>query len=214
MWLGISTNENCFIGKTPHIYPFRINKFSDLSSSEPHFENASAKHAFYESALKNHSIPSTLDSAFDNSRADDYSTITISRRQYIYTISIHIFINPYFFNRSLPKLSSQDEDGGGAHAQLNNIAHFEPIPHDHDFCERVVINVSIFFFFIFGSCMYVSLFRGWKFLTSLDCVVSRKKVRFVNLTNIFRFVWNFVFFFFLLKYPWIWVILILGNLVC
>ncbi|KAK3918809.1 Potassium voltage-gated channel protein Shaker [Frankliniella fusca] len=41
---------------------------------------------------------------------------------------------------SLPKLSSQDEDGPTAHGQLTGVTHFEPIPHDHDYCERVVIN--------------------------------------------------------------------------
>ncbi|XP_051161907.1 potassium voltage-gated channel protein Shaker isoform X1 [Leptopilina boulardi] len=45
-------------------------------------------------------------------------------------------------NQSLPKLSSQDEDGPNAHTQYTGVTHFEPIPHDHDFCERVVINVS------------------------------------------------------------------------
>ncbi|XP_026688356.1 potassium voltage-gated channel protein Shaker-like, partial [Diaphorina citri] len=45
--------------------------------------------------------------------------------------------------RSLPKLSSQDEDGPPSHSQhYPGVDHFEPIPHDHDFCERVVINVS------------------------------------------------------------------------
>ncbi|XP_050080891.1 potassium voltage-gated channel protein Shaker isoform X5 [Anopheles maculipalpis] len=43
---------------------------------------------------------------------------------------------------SLPKLSSQDEEGGAAHGFGGGHTHFEPIPHDHDFCERVVINVS------------------------------------------------------------------------
>ncbi|XP_012060674.1 PREDICTED: potassium voltage-gated channel protein Shaker [Atta cephalotes] len=43
---------------------------------------------------------------------------------------------------SLPKLSSQDEDGTNPHTQYTGVTHFEPIPHDHDFCERVVINVS------------------------------------------------------------------------
>lgn len=46
--------------------------------------------------------------------------------------------------RSLPKLSSQDEEGGAGHNYGGGHAHFEPIPHDHDFCERVVINVSIY----------------------------------------------------------------------
>lgn len=44
--------------------------------------------------------------------------------------------------RSLPKLSSQDEEGGAGHGFGGTHAHFEPIPHDHDFCERVVVNVS------------------------------------------------------------------------
>lgn len=46
------------------------------------------------------------------------------------------------YSRSLPKLSSQDEEGGAGHGFGGGINHFEPIPHDHDFCERVVINVS------------------------------------------------------------------------
>ncbi|XP_055619425.1 potassium voltage-gated channel protein Shaker isoform X3 [Toxorhynchites rutilus septentrionalis] len=45
-------------------------------------------------------------------------------------------------SKSLPKLSSQDEEGGAAHGFGGGHTHFEPIPHDHDFCERVVINVS------------------------------------------------------------------------
>ncbi|XP_039227015.1 putative uncharacterized protein DDB_G0288537 isoform X5 [Drosophila yakuba] len=48
--------------------------------------------------------------------------------------------NPY--EKSLPKLSSQDEEGGAGHGFGGGPQHFEPIPHDHDFCERVVINVS------------------------------------------------------------------------
>lgn len=61
------------------------------------------------------------------------------------------FSDSFFFctdsliHRSLPKLSSQDEEGGaGGHGGFGGgVTHFEPIPHDHDFCERVVINVSI-----------------------------------------------------------------------
>lgn len=58
----------------------------------------------------------------------------------------------FFFNyRSLPKLSSQDEEGGaGGHGGFGGgVTHFEPIPHDHDFCERVVINVSIYHTFFY-----------------------------------------------------------------
>lgn len=63
-----------------------------------------------------------------------------------------------FVYRSLPKLSTQDEDGCGPGAGLgtglthghpqhcSGSATFEPIPHDHDFCERVTINVSRTFF--------------------------------------------------------------------
>ncbi|XP_021917781.1 potassium voltage-gated channel protein Shaker isoform X1 [Zootermopsis nevadensis] len=50
--------------------------------------------------------------------------------------------NDRTLNQSLPKLSSQDEDGPTPHGQFTGVQHFEPIPHDHDFCERVVINVS------------------------------------------------------------------------
>ncbi|KAG5684374.1 hypothetical protein PVAND_013609 [Polypedilum vanderplanki] len=49
---------------------------------------------------------------------------------------------PLYNDRSLPKLSSQDEEGGAGHQFGGGLNHFEPIPHDHDFCERVVINVS------------------------------------------------------------------------
>ncbi|XP_064109894.1 potassium voltage-gated channel protein Shaker-like isoform X3 [Macrobrachium nipponense] len=44
-------------------------------------------------------------------------------------------------HRSLPKLSSQDDDGPNPQTFIGT-GNFEPIPHDHDFCERVVINVS------------------------------------------------------------------------
>ena len=45
-------------------------------------------------------------------------------------------------NRSLPKLASHDDDEGNNPNQYLGVGTFEPIPHDHDFCERVVINVS------------------------------------------------------------------------
>lgn len=57
--------------------------------------------------------------------------------------SYHIFYPLLLSYRSLPKLSSQDEEGGAGHGFGGGPQHFEPIPHDHDFCERVVINVSI-----------------------------------------------------------------------
>ncbi|XP_063862265.1 potassium voltage-gated channel protein Shaker-like isoform X2 [Scylla paramamosain] len=43
---------------------------------------------------------------------------------------------------SLPKLSSQDDDGPNTQTNYTGTGNFEPIPHDHDFCERVVINIS------------------------------------------------------------------------
>ncbi|XP_041986496.1 potassium voltage-gated channel protein Shaker isoform X1 [Aricia agestis] len=42
--------------------------------------------------------------------------------------------------RSLPKLCSQEEEQG--RPPQGGVVTFEPIQHDHDFCERVVINVS------------------------------------------------------------------------
>ncbi|XP_011297583.1 potassium voltage-gated channel protein Shaker isoform X1 [Fopius arisanus] len=45
-------------------------------------------------------------------------------------------------NQSLPKLTGPDEEGPNPHTQYTGVSQFEPIPHDHDFCERVVINVS------------------------------------------------------------------------
>lgn len=44
--------------------------------------------------------------------------------------------------RSLPKLASHDDEDGLHNGQYLGVGTFEPIPHDHDFCERVVINVS------------------------------------------------------------------------
>ncbi|KAJ9593266.1 hypothetical protein L9F63_015180, partial [Diploptera punctata] len=49
----------------------------------------------------------------------------------------------YVIQVSLPKLSSGDEDGPTPHSQFTGVQHFEPIPHDHDFCERVVINSRV-----------------------------------------------------------------------
>lgn len=60
----------------------------------------------------------------------------------------------FFLYRSLPKLGSeelgegqqrdqQQRDGEQQQQQQPSPGgNFEPIPHDHDFCERVVINVS------------------------------------------------------------------------
>lgn len=51
-------------------------------------------------------------------------------------------------SRSLPKLHGEDGGGpgggpgDGTASSIPAICHFEPVPHDHDYCERVVINVS------------------------------------------------------------------------
>ncbi|KZC04690.1 Potassium voltage-gated channel protein Shaker [Dufourea novaeangliae] len=58
-----------------------------------------------------------------------------------YSLVLTVFVASALY-LSLPKLSSQDEDGPNPHTQYAGVTHFEPIPHDHDFCERVVINVS------------------------------------------------------------------------
>ncbi|XP_053970456.1 potassium voltage-gated channel protein Shaker isoform X4 [Hylaeus volcanicus] len=58
-----------------------------------------------------------------------------------YSLVLTVFVASAVY-LSLPKLSSQDEDGPNPHTQYTGVTHFEPIPHDHDFCERVVINVS------------------------------------------------------------------------
>lgn len=39
-------------------------------------------------------------------------------------------------------MASHDDDEGNNPNQYLGVGTFEPIPHDHDFCERVVINVS------------------------------------------------------------------------
>ncbi|CRK94908.1 CLUMA_CG008400, isoform A [Clunio marinus] len=47
----------------------------------------------------------------------------------------HFFMHIF---RSLPKFSSQDDDG--TDSKKREVPQFEPIPHDHNFCERIVIN--------------------------------------------------------------------------
>ena len=48
----------------------------------------------------------------------------------------------FFFCRELPKLSAHEEEGVHQNPQYTGQHHFHPVPHDHDYCERVVINVS------------------------------------------------------------------------
>jgi len=44
--------------------------------------------------------------------------------------------------KSLPKICGHEEEGVHQNPQYTGQHHFHPVPHDHDFCERVVINVS------------------------------------------------------------------------
>lgn len=44
--------------------------------------------------------------------------------------------------KSLPKISREEEEGVHQNPQYTGPHHFHPVPHDHDYCERVVINVS------------------------------------------------------------------------
>ena len=54
-------------------------------------------------------------------------------------MKIHIFLLSF---RELPKLSAHEEEGVHQNPQYTGQHHFHPVPHDHDYCERVVINVS------------------------------------------------------------------------
>ncbi|XP_040569349.1 potassium voltage-gated channel protein Shaker isoform X3 [Lepeophtheirus salmonis] len=44
--------------------------------------------------------------------------------------------------RSLPQLSPHDDEGVHQNPQYTGQHHFHPVIHDHDYCERVVINVG------------------------------------------------------------------------
>lgn len=59
----------------------------------------------------------------------------------------------------MPKLSAQQDEDGTGHSQDpgRTIQLFEPIPHDHSFCERVVINVSWTIFFIRRAIQFILL---------------------------------------------------------
>ncbi|KOX78401.1 Potassium voltage-gated channel protein Shaker [Melipona quadrifasciata] len=73
--------------------------------------------------------------------------------------------------RSLPKLSSQDEDGPNPHTQYTGVTQFEPIPHDHDFCERVVINIKTK-----GKSDYYPLSRSYSIKCPLKCQSARADI--------------------------------------
>ena len=52
----------------------------------------------------------------------------------------------HFFCRSLPKINAHEDEGVHQNPQYTGQHHFHPVPHDHDYCERVVINVSFHLF--------------------------------------------------------------------
>lgn len=74
----------------------------------------------------------------------------------------------------MPKLSSQDEEGGAGIGFPAMPAHFEPIPHDHDFCERVVINVCFSFYFNFScfSCYTIANCKNSVFINDAESFCS------------------------------------------
>ena len=55
---------------------------------------------------------------------------------------LHILNHFNLFFRSLPKLTAHEDEGVHQNPQYTGQHHFHPVVHDHDFCERVVINVS------------------------------------------------------------------------
>ena len=55
----------------------------------------------------------------------------------------YVFLSVFF--RSLPKLTAHEDEGVHQNPQYTGQHHFHPVVHDHDFCERVVINVRFFF---------------------------------------------------------------------
>ena len=50
--------------------------------------------------------------------------------------------SPFPF-RSLPKLPIHEDSGVHQNPQYTGQHHFHPVVHDHDYCERIVINVSM-----------------------------------------------------------------------
>ena len=59
-----------------------------------------------------------------------------------YDIYLHFLNHFNLFFRSLPKLTAHEDEGVHQNPQYTGQHHFHPVVHDHDFCERVVINVS------------------------------------------------------------------------
>lgn len=56
------------------------------------------------------------------------------------SVKLRGFLKSFIFFRSLPKLSSHENEDEDRKKVVN---YFEPTPHDHSLCERVVINVRL-----------------------------------------------------------------------
>ena len=78
---------------------------------------------------------------------------------------LHIHFN--LFSRSLPKLTAHEDEGVHQNPQYTGQHHFHPVVHDHDFCERVVINVSpsVYIYFRNTSIATAMVF----FMVARDC---------------------------------------------
>jgi len=70
--------------------------------------------------------------------------VTIKMLKYIFSQISSIkskTFNNYIF-RSLPKTSPFETDGTHQNPHYTGQHHFHPIHHDHESCERIVINAS------------------------------------------------------------------------
>ena len=95
----------------------------------------------------------------------------------------------FSFFRSLPKISAQEDEGVHQNPQYTGQHHFHPVKHDHDYCERVVINVStasfhftFFSFFLLPLYLFYSppLSHSFSFILSPSFLI-----RFLSLSLFF-----------------------------
>ena len=80
--------------------------------------------------------------AFDNGNCSFMNTYKPICHVVIMIFTASSTFSVFLLSRSLPKISSHEEEGVHQNPQYTGHHHFHPVPHDHDFCERVVINVS------------------------------------------------------------------------
>ena len=81
--------------------------------------------------------------AFDNGKYSFMNTYKPICHVVIMIFTASSTFSVFLLSRSLPKISSHEEEGVHQNPQYTGHHHFHPVPHDHDFCERVVINVSL-----------------------------------------------------------------------